>query len=147
MAINTQKVLVGGLVAGVVVNVFDWVTYGLLLGDRMKAESNAFKPGLGDQMAQMDGATTAKYVIIDLIIGLLLVWAYAVARPRFGPGPKTAVYVAIAYWIFAALMNYGYLMMGIMSFGLWISFAIIWLVCLVVATTVGAMLYKEEVAV
>lgn len=146
MAINTKKVLIGGLAAGVVVNVIDWLMYGMILGDRMRAESNAFKPGLGDQMMNMGSGQMATYVIIDLIIGLLLVWTYAAIRPRFGPGPKTAVYVAILFFILGCIMNSGYMMMGMMSSGLFWTMCLIWLVNLIIAGIVGAMLYTEDTA-
>ena len=144
MAINNSKVLVGGLAAGLAMNVMDYIANGVVFAERMKAESNAFKPGLGDMMAQMDGGAIAGYVIMDFIIGGLLVWTYAAMRPRFGPGMKTAVYVALAYWIFGSIVATGYMQMGVMSRGLWLSFGAMYLVSLIIASTVGAWLYKED---
>ncbi|MEP6902252.1 MAG: hypothetical protein ABJA66_10910, partial [Actinomycetota bacterium] len=54
--------------------------------ENMNADANAFKPGLGDQMAAMSGGQIAGYVFFDFIVGILLVWTYAAIRPRFGPG-------------------------------------------------------------
>jgi hypothetical protein len=142
MAINTKKVLVGGLAAGVVLNVIDWLANGVLMADRMKAEADAFRPGLGDAM--MQGSSIAIYVISDLVIGIMLVWTYAAIRPRFGPGPKTALQAALLFWILGAIMMAGYLQMGLMSMGLWWTVAIILLVNLSLAAWVGAMLYTEE---
>lgn len=144
MAINNSKVLVGGLAAGVVMNLMDYVSNVMVFAERMKAESNAFKPGLGDMMSQMDGKSVAGYVIMDFVIGGLLVWSYAAMRPRFGPGMKTAVYVALAYWIFGSVVAVGYMQMGVMSRGLWLSFGAMYLVSLLIASTVGAWLYKED---
>lgn len=146
MAINTQKVVVGGLVAGVVLNIIDFLSNGVVFADRMKAESNAFKAGLGDQMAAMDGGTIAKYVIMDFVVGLLLVWTYAAIRPRFGPGARTAVYVAIVFWIFGAIVASGFMQMGVMSSGLWWQYGLVWLVNLLLATLAGGMVYKEDSA-
>src|SRR5215203_3613950 len=137
MAINNSKVLVGGFAAGVVMFVMDYLSNGVVFADRMRAESNAFKPGLGDIMAQMDGKTIAGYVIMDLILGGLLVWTYAAMRPRFGPGAKTAIYVALAYWIFGSIIAVGYMQLGVMSRGLWLSFGAMYLVCLIIASIVG----------
>lgn len=142
MAINTKKVLVGGFAAGVVMNIIDYVVNGVLLADRMKAESDAFKPGLSAMM--MEGNSIAIYVISDLIIGMMLVWTYAAIRPRFGPGPKTAVQAALLFWILGAILMVGYLQMGMMSMGLWWTFACLWLVNLVLSAIVGAKLYTEE---
>lgn len=144
MAINTKKVLLGGIVAGVVLNLIDFISNGVIFADRMKAESNAFKPGLGDQMAAMGGSDIAKYVIMDFVLGILLVWTYAAIRPRFGPGAKTALYVGIVFWIFGMITTSGYMMMGMMSSGLWISYALVWLVCLTLGAIAGAMVYSED---
>lgn len=144
MAINNSKVLAGGVAAGVVMNVMDYISNGVVFAERMKAESNAFKPGLGDMMAQMDGKSIAGYVIMDFIIGGLLVWTYAAMRPRFGPGVKTAVYTALAFWIFGSIVAVGYMQMGVMSSGLWLSFGAMYLVTLILASIAGAFVYKED---
>ncbi|MEO8194208.1 MAG: hypothetical protein ABI681_10165 [Gemmatimonadales bacterium] len=146
MAMNTKKVLIGGLVAGVVVNIFDYLSYGLILGDAMRAEANAFKAGLGDQMMQMSGGQMAAYVVMDLIVGIILVWTYAAIRPRFGPGAKTAIYAAIPFWLFGSIVSSGFMQMGMMSSGTWWTLGIIWLVCLIVSTAAGAWLYTEDTA-
>jgi hypothetical protein len=144
MAINTQKVLIGGIVAGVVMNIIDFVSNMFIVGARMKAEADAFKPGLSDQMNQ--SSTMVSYIVMDLVLGILLVWTYAAIRPRFGPGMKTATYVAVLFWILAGIFLSGYLHMGMMSSGLWWTFAFIGLVNFFVSAWVGAKLYSEASA-
>jgi len=142
MAINTQKVLVGGLAAGVVLNIIDYLTNGVLLADRMKAEAEAFKPGLSSMM--MEGNAIAIYVVSDFVVGLLLVWTYAAIRPRFGPGPQTAATAALLFWLLGLILTAGYLQMGLMSTASWSIYVAIWLVNLLLAAWVGAKLYTEE---
>ena len=142
MAINTTKVLIGGIAAGVVMNVIDFVTNMYILGARMKAEADAFKPGMSDQM--MSSSMMVTNIVMDLLLGILLVWTYAAIRPRFGPGAKTAVYAALLFWVLAAIFLSGYMHMGMMSSGLWWSFAIIGLVNFLVSAWVGARLYSED---
>ena len=145
MAINTTKVLIGGFAAGVVMNVIDFVSYSYILGARMKAESDAFKPGMSDQM--MSSSMMVTNIVMDLVLGILLVWTYAAIRPRFGPGFRTAVYAALLFWVLAGIFLSGYMHMGMMSAGLWWSFAIIGLVNFLVSAWVGARLYSEDSAV
>jgi hypothetical protein len=142
MAINTKKVLLGGFVAGVVMNVIDWVVNGFILAARMKAESDAFKPGLADQM--MSGAMVGSYIVMDFILGFALIWTYAAIRPRFGPGIKTASYVAVLFWILAGIFLSGYLHMGMMSMGLWMTFALFGLVNFLLSAWAGAKFYTED---
>jgi hypothetical protein len=145
MAMNTGKVLIGGVVAGVVMNVIDFVTNAFILGERMKAESDAFKPGLSEQM--MSTGTMISYIIMDFVLGIALVWTYAAIRPRFGPGIKTASYAAILFWILGAIFLSGYLHMGMMSSGLWFTFAILALVNFLLSAWAGAKFYTEDAAV
>ena len=144
MAINTKKVLIGGIAAGFVMNVIDFISNTYILGARMKAESDAFKPGMSDQMTT--GRAIAGYIVMDLVLGLLLVWTYAAIRPRFGPGIKTAVYAAVLFWLLVSISVSGYMHMGMMSAGLWWSFAVIGLVNFLLSSWVGARLYSEDSA-
>jgi hypothetical protein len=145
MAINTQKVLIGGIAAGVVMNIIDFISYSFILGARMKAESDAFKPGMSDQM--MGASSMVTNIVMDLVLGILLVWTYAAIRPRFGPGLKTAVYAAVLFWLLAGIFLSGYLHMGMMSTGLWWGFAFVGLVNFLLSAWVGARLYSEDAVV
>ena len=80
MAMNIKKVVVGGIVAGVILNVVDFIA-NYALGARMRAEAEAFKSGISDQM--MAGNAVISYVIMDLVLGIALVFTYAAVRPRF----------------------------------------------------------------
>ncbi|MFL5498228.1 MAG: hypothetical protein ACJ79B_02375 [Gemmatimonadaceae bacterium] len=142
MAMNTKKVVIGGLVAGVVLNVIDFVANTFILGARMKAESDAFKPGISDQM--MSGSSIASYVIMDFVLGLALIWTYAAVRPRFGPGLRTASFVALLFWLLALIFTAGFRQMGMMSPGLWWMFAFVGLVNFLLAAWAGARIYSEE---
>ena len=142
MAINTQKVVIGGLVAGLVMNVIDFVSNMFILGARMKAESDAFKPGMSDAM--MKPSVMASYIIMDFALGVLLVWTYAAIRPRFGPGFRTAVLAAGLFWVLACIFLSGYLHMGMMSTGLWSTFAFVGLINFLLSAWVGAKLYTEN---
>jgi hypothetical protein len=141
MAINTSKVLIGGIAAGVVMNVIDFVVNKFILGARMAAESEAFKPGMSQAM--MSSSVMVSYIVMDLILGIALVWTYAAIRPRFGPGLKTATYAAFLFWILGGVFFSGYLHNGMMSTGLWMSFAGFALVNFLVSAWAGAKLYTE----
>ena len=142
MAINVSKVAVGGVAAGLFMGVVDVLVMKFVTGARMAAEANAFKAGLGD-MHTAPGAWMAT-LVMDIIMGLFLVWLYAAIRPRFGPGMKTGVYAAIFIWLVASFFTVGYGMMGMMSWGLWTTYALIWLVVLIIGAGIGGRLYTED---
>jgi hypothetical protein len=144
MAINVSKVVVGGLAAGVVGNIVGYVAFGLLLAPRMNAEAVAVAPEL--QGRGMSGGAIATQVIATFVIGMLLVWLYAAIRPRFGPGPKTAMYAALAVWICGVLFHLDWLFAGLMTPATYAMAAVAGLVQFLSAAWVGAMIYKEDVA-
>src|SRR5687767_5477849 len=97
MAINTSKVIAGGLVAGIVMNVLGYVGQGLLLGERMMSEMVTAAPTLEGK--GMGSGALAGRVLTQFAVGFLLVWLYAAMRPRFGPGMKTAALAAFVVWL------------------------------------------------
>src|SRR2546425_12235665 len=88
--INMQKVLIGGLIAGVVLNIVDYVLYGVVLKAQMAAAMQALgKPPIA-------GNTILWFVFLDFVVGVFLVWLYAAIRPRYGAGPATAGQAGVA---------------------------------------------------
>jgi len=144
MAINTSKVLVGGLAAGIVQNIIAYVGFGILLGPRMQAEAVAVAPALAGR--GMSGAAIATNVISTFVISILIVWLYAAMRPRFGAGPRTAVFAGLVVWICGLVFHLDWLVVGMMSTT---SFALASLLAFVevqAGAWVGGMLYREDAA-
>jgi hypothetical protein len=137
-SINLGRVLLGGFVAGVIINVFEYLLNGVLLADQW--------PGI---MAAINRPPLSMHdmIIFNLmgfIEGIVAVWTYAAIRPRFGAGVKTAVYAAGLTWVTAYfLATVTPLVMGVFSHRLAIVLLAGGLVEIVVATIVGAWLYKE----
>jgi hypothetical protein len=104
-AINTGKVIVGGLVAGVVLNVIDFVVNGLVLGAPWEAATRA----RGVDPIAVAPSSMAGWITSDFLMGLAIVWLYAGIRPRFGPGPSTAICAGLVVW---AISHVAYLSLG-----------------------------------
>jgi len=142
MAINTQKVVVGGLAAGVVMNVVGFLGFGMLLGPRFNAEMDAVVPGLSAKMNS--GANMGMTIGSQFVIGLLLAWLYAAMRPRYGAGMKTSVYAALVIWLCGGLFYLDNLQTGMMSMTSYVYASCMMLVGLIAAGAVAGMLYREE---
>lgn len=142
MAINTGKVVVGGLVAGLIMNATGFLIQGMMLGPRMMGEMVAAAPTLAGKGE--DAMTMAARVISSFIIGIMLVWMYAAMRPRFGPGPKTAMISAFIVWLFGFLFYLDWLFLGMMTAATYAMMSAAMIVSLAIASWVGCMLYKEE---
>src|SRR5260370_10454523 len=96
--INMQKVLIGGLIAGVVLNVIDSVLFGVLLKDQMAAAMTSIN------RPAMTNAQIPWFVFLDFVAGVFLVWLYAAIRPRFGAGPGTAAQAGVAAWFLGSVL-------------------------------------------
>jgi hypothetical protein len=142
MAINGARVALGGLAAGIVMNISGFLVQGMLLGKRMEDEMVAVAPTLAGK--GMDGASMAGRVITQFVIGMLLVWLYAAMRPRFGARPNTAMLAALVIWLCGFLFYLDWLYLGMMSVSLYAMMSVAMLVTLAIAAWVGGMIYKEE---
>lgn len=136
--INMGRVVLGGLLAGVVLNIGEFVLNAVVLASQMKAFNAAHnfpEPGTHFMIVA---------IVLTLILGIVIVLGYACIRPRFGPGVKTAIFASLFAWF--ALYFY----MGIffaMLFGIPTSTCVltmVWgLVEYALAAIAGAWLYKE----
>jgi hypothetical protein len=80
--------------------------------------------------------------LIGLVYGILVVGLYALIRPHFGAGPKTAVYAGLGAWAMGTLLPNASLMAvaGLFPPSLTVAAAIVESVA---AALAGAALYKE----
>ena len=139
--INVGRWIIGGVVAGVILFIVDFVLNGMILRQQWTDAMTALgKPAMSESAGQIIG-----FLILNLLVGLTALWIYAGIRPRFGAGVTTAVYAGLATWLLAyAVPNVFTLMVGLLPAGLLWTVVIVGLVQVPVATVAGAYLYKEE---
>ena len=138
---NVGRVLVGGLVAGVVANALDFVWYQFVMASDMEVMIQRL--GLRREVVESTGLLVT-WTAIDFVYGVLLVWTYAAIRPRCGPGPATAVYAALIPFAAVTLFMYGYTSMGIFTMDALLKGSLFFLITSVAAALAGAYVYREE---
>lgn len=136
--INFGRVILGGLVAGLILNIGEFLLNEVLFVQQMEEmfrRINLPRPG---------GTFIATAVGITFLLGIVIVWIYAMIRPRFGPGPKTAIIAAFVAWFCV------YFYAGILSATLFnmpatlMLMGMVWgIVEYILAAVAGAWLYKE----
>lgn len=139
--INITRVLLGGLLAGLIINASEFVLNMFVLGGDLNA-----------QMAKMNlppisGTAIAVYTVFGFLLGIVTVWLYAAIRPRYGAGPTTALIAGATVWFLAYV--YGFVAstaVGMMTARI-ATIGVIWgLAEMLVAAAAGAYLYLEEAA-
>ena len=136
--INFGRVVLGGLLAGLVINISESVLNGVVLGEEMNAMMAAMnKPPI-------NGSMIGLFVLLGFGLGVVLIWLYAAIRPRLGPGIHTAICAGLTVWGLA------YLYPNLFAFIIELfprrvlAIQTVWgLVELIVAATAGAWLYRE----
>jgi len=86
---NWKKIFLGGIVAGLIINVLDFIVAFLLTN---KIYKNFETKGLLASEPRLPFIPL--WILGMFVMGCLLAWFYAVARPRLGAGPRTALLVS-----------------------------------------------------
>jgi hypothetical protein len=135
---NGRRIALGGLVAGMIL-----LASGVALGHGVLGEEYV-RAFASHRAAPAGLAVILKNTGIRLGLGFAAVFLYAAMRPRFGPGPRTALVAACTLWLVGYLPYF--LTLG--DFGIltgWrFSVAAAWTLGEVaLGTLAGAALYRE----
>jgi hypothetical protein len=137
--INIGRVILGGIVAGIVGNILGYLVDGLMLAPQWTAAMKT----LGRPEFSVNQIIA--FNLIGLVYGILVVWLYALIRPYFGAGPKTAVDAGLGAWAIGTLLPNASLMgvAGLFPPNLTAMTTAAAIVESVAAALAGAALYKE----
>lgn len=137
--INFGRVVLGGLLAGLVLNIGEWLLNVKVLASQM--QEFAVKHNFPAEPA---GSAIAVAVGLTFVMGIVLVLGYACIRTRLGPGVKTAIMAGLFAWFavyfYAGIINSVFA--GIPA-SLVVMFLVWGLVEYILGAIAGAWLYKE----
>ena len=141
---NVPRILVGGLVSGLVMNVGEAALHAGVLGQDTEALYKRLQAPLPNP-----ASTIPLLVGMTFLLGLVSIWLYAALRPQLGGKLKTALIAGLVVWILAHVWSGVYLgagFAGIVTPALaWIP--VIWgLFESTLGTLAGAVLYRETVS-
>jgi hypothetical protein len=139
MRINLPRVLIGGILGGLIINIGEWFLNFVIVVDFSREffakhnvplpEAGALIPGIG----------------MNFLLGVVIALGYASIRPRFGGGPRSALIFALFAWflvyvypgVFNMILFSIPLKQTLIAFG-WSLFEY------VLAALVSAAIYKEN---
>ncbi len=137
--INVGRLILGGIVAGIVGDLLDYPVDGMWLAKMWSGQMSL----LGK--TEFSTSQILWFNLFGIITGLVAIWIYAGIRPRFGPGVKTAIYAGVAVWILAFLVpNFALMWATHLFTGHLVGYTTLgaFVEC-VVGAIAGAALYKE----
>jgi hypothetical protein len=136
--INMGRVILGGLLAGLVINIGEFVLNMPVLGNMWNEALKALnRPPLGTEPPTF-------FVILGFALGIVTVWVYAAIRPRFGAGPLTAICAGLTVWALVSLYATAAMMPMHLFPDKLLFYACLWeLFELPIAALAGAWIYKE----
>jgi hypothetical protein len=138
--INVGRLSLGGIVAGIAIDIVDYFVDGVWLGQ-------SWADGMG--LLGRPGFSQIQIIlfnVIGLLTGIVAIWVYAAIRPRFGAGIKTAIIAGLAVWLLTTVFPNAAFMhvMHLFSNHLALYTTLGGLVEVVFGTVVGASVYKES---
>ncbi len=141
--INWGRVIGGGLMAGVVMNVSEFLLHAIVLrqdGQMLMEQWNR----MGFNVTE-DPKMLSLLIAVTFLLGILAMWTYAAIRPRFGAGPKTAIIAGLAVWAMSYFYAGVYVHAGIVIMPAKLTWCpVFWsLIEVPVATLIGGWFYKE----
>lgn len=144
--INWTRVVLGGFVSGVVINVGEFILNGVVLSKDWAAAMAALgRPPMSP--GQVAVLAFWSFVIWGLFVGVFSVWLYAAIRSHYGTGLKTALRAAFVVWALGYVLGAaGPAVMHIFPLRLIFIGLVVGLMEVLVSVPLGAWLYRQQPA-
>lgn len=141
--INWLRLIIGGIIASVIL----FLTDGIFHENVVNADWKTLHDNLGIAEGKHSALGVLYFAVFELGRGFVALFLYALMRPFFKPGPKTAVLAGVVTWIaFSVTGPAQFIPLGFLSNVLWIKVAAFQLVTSIVAPVTGAAVYKDASA-
>jgi len=139
--INFGRVVLGGLLAGLIINIGEILLNNYILGNLWEDTLKALnRPSMAS-----DAAAMVYFIILGFAVGIFSVWIYAAIRPRFGIGPLTAVCAGLIVWFLASMYTSAAMLPMHLFPRRLLLISVVWeFVQMPIAAIAGAWVYKEE---
>ncbi len=135
--VHLPRVIVGGLIAGLIVNLGELAVNVWIFG-------SSWKEVLEGMGLAVDTPALVLWGAGSFVLGIVGVWIYVASSARYGPGAGTALRAGVAVWAIAFVVpTAGFLAIGAFPRGLIVIAVLSGLVEVCLGVYVGAWLYRE----
>jgi hypothetical protein len=137
--INYQRVILGGLLAGLIIDIVEWLVNGVIFAGDWAAVMSSLNRSVTISPKQL-----AARNLWGFLAGITMIWLYAAIRPRYGAGAKTAACAGAAMWFMTYALGGAFpAIVHMYPRRLVAMVSLIELAGVLVAALAGAWLYKE----
>ena len=136
--LNWNRIVLGGLAAGVALVLMDMIT----MGGIFNAQISAAMASIGLNWEDGGPADLAFMIAFNLIVSFFAVWLYAHLKTRYGPGPRTALIVGLVVWV-SGYVQEGLTLRMIFPTSVVGIVLMVGLVEALVVSQIGAYLYRD----
>ncbi len=138
--LNISRILVGGLVAGLIINVGEMILNIVILDGQWEAAMAAIGVPMADSVGMM-----IWFFASGFILGIAGVSLYAAFKPTCGGGPKTAICAGLTIWFLTYFMGFaGMFFAGVFPMSLFWWSEIWGVVEITLGVLAGAAIYKDS---
>lgn len=103
--VNLGRTLLGGLLAGAVINAFEFVLNFFVLEKQLAVGKGLIASEEVElTVSLLSGKEIAAINVWGFLVGLAAIWLYAVLRDRLGQGARTAIYAGTFVWLLVCLL-------------------------------------------
>ena len=135
--INLKKVLIGGFIVGMIINIIDTPNGALISGP-------AIIDFLKMHGIEPNPLVPAYFLPLHIVFGLMLVWIYAALIPMFGETRKNAIYSTLLIMIPTRLFSLGFTVMGLLPLHLFLTLSVSVIIGFFVGGLVGCWYYSRK---
>ena len=136
-SINIKKVITGGFIAGMIINIIDTPNGVLISGpaiiEFLKVHGIAPNP-----------LVPAYFLPLHIVYGIMLVWVYAAFIPKFGEGKRNAIYATLIIMVPTRLFSLGFVVMGLLPFHLFLTLSTSVIIGFFIGGIVGGWYYSKQ---
>jgi hypothetical protein len=134
--IHVKNVLIGGFIAGMIINIIDTPNGALISGP-------AIIQFLIEHSITPNPWVPAYFLPLHIVYGWMLVWVYAALIPMFGKTRKNAIYATLLIMIPTRLFSLGFVVMGLLPFNLFLTLSATVIVGFIIGGLVGGWYYNK----
>ena len=139
--VNLSRVILGGVVAGIVIDVCEGILNGVILKQQW---ADVFT-SLGKASDTLSVKQIVAFNVWGLVAGIITVWLYAGLRARYGAGPRTAILAGLTVWALAfGLATAVPVFFHLYPVGLGLTSVGLEAVEMILAGLAGGAIYKES---